>query len=98
MEARRNTKTVQKKKENANHPCTALTKSRHWTFMCSQGRGRKRTDANWRSLHDASYEIDGICRVKKIHWHKLLGHTNTAQTQHYLKELRILRNLFKVKH
>jgi hypothetical protein len=41
---------------------TALPKSKHCSFMFAQKGRRKRTDADRRSLHTRSYEIDGMCR------------------------------------
>jgi len=38
-----------------------------------------------------------VKKVKKIHWYKLLGHTGITQTQHYFRQLRILRSIFKVR-
>jgi hypothetical protein len=35
-------------------------------------------------------------KVKKTYWCKLLGHTSITQ-HHFFKQLRILRNIFKVK-
>jgi len=48
--------------ENANHLRIVSSQSRHWSFICCQKGGRKWTDADIRSLHNASYEIHRICR------------------------------------
>jgi Zn-finger domain-containing protein len=48
-------------KANADRPCTASTKGKHRSFVCSQKTGRKRSDALRRSLRNISYKTDGIC-------------------------------------
>jgi hypothetical protein len=56
------------------------------------------TDADRSNLHRKSYEeLIEYVEIKKVHWYKLLGHTNITKIQYYFRQLIILRNLVKVK-